>query len=118
MTKYGRSPWIDQFPKSRAPEHPRQRGPLKSDVVIIGGGLTGCATAYAFAVAGVKVVLVEAGQIGRGNSGSSDGWISEDPGRAVRGSRKGARPERRPPRVARPGVEPRSTSPPCSDGST
>ena len=80
MTKYGRSPWIDRFPKSRVPALPGQRGPLKSDVVIIGGGLTGCATAYAFAVAGVKVVLLEAGQIGRGNSGSSGGWISEDPG--------------------------------------
>ena len=80
MTKYGRSPWIDQFPKSRVPALPRQRGPMKSDVVIVGGGLTGCTTAYAFAVAGVKVVLVEAGQIGRGSSGSSGGWISEDPG--------------------------------------
>jgi len=80
LTKYGRSPWIDRFPKSRVPALPRQRGPLKSDVAIIGGGLTGCATAYAFAVAGVKVVLVEAGQVGRGNSGSSGGWISEEPG--------------------------------------
>ena len=80
MTKYGRSPWIDRFPKSRVPALPRQRGPLKSDVAIIGGGLTGCATAYAFAVAGVKVVLVESGQVGCGNSGSSGGWISEDPG--------------------------------------
>ena len=80
MTKYGRSPWIDQFPKSRVPALPRQRGPMKSDVVIVGGGLTGCTTAYAFAVAGVKVVLVEAAQIGRGSSGSSGGWISEDPG--------------------------------------
>ena len=80
MTKYGRSPWIDQFPKSRVPVLPRQRGPLENDVVIIGGGLTGCATAYAFAVAGVKVVLVEGAQIGRGNSGCSGGWISEDPG--------------------------------------
>src|SRR6185295_1038291 len=73
MTKYGRSPWIDRFPKSRVPALPRQRGPEKSDVVIIGGGLTGCATAYAFAVAGVKVMLVEAGQVGRGSSGSSGG---------------------------------------------
>jgi glycine/D-amino acid oxidase-like deaminating enzyme len=80
MTKYGRSPWIDRFPRTRVPAYPRQRGPLKSDVVIIGGGLTGCTTAYAFAVAGVKVVLVEAGQVGRANSGSSGGWISEDPG--------------------------------------
>ena len=79
MTKYGSSPG-SIVPKSRVPVLPRQRGPLQSDVVVIGGGLTGCATAYAFAVAGVKVVLVEAAQIGRGNSGSSAGWISEDPG--------------------------------------
>ena len=80
MTKYGTSPWVDQFPKSRVPALPRHRGPHETDVVIIGGGLTGCATAYAFAAAGVKVVLLEAGQIGRGNSGNASGWISEDPG--------------------------------------
>jgi glycine/D-amino acid oxidase-like deaminating enzyme len=80
VTKYGRSPWIDRFPKSRVPSHPKYRGSQKIDAVIIGGGLTGCATAYAFAAAGVKTVLLEAAQIGRGNSGSSAGWISEDPG--------------------------------------
>jgi glycine/D-amino acid oxidase-like deaminating enzyme len=80
MTRYGRSPWLDSFPKSRVPGFPRQRGPLQSDVVIIGGGLTGCATAYAFAAAGIKVILVEAQQIGRGSAGSSAGWISDDPG--------------------------------------
>jgi glycine/D-amino acid oxidase-like deaminating enzyme len=48
--------------------------------VIVGGGLTGCATAYAFAAAGIKVVVVEAAQIGRGSGGSSAGWISDDPG--------------------------------------
>jgi glycine/D-amino acid oxidase-like deaminating enzyme len=80
MTKYGRSPWVDGFPKSRVPAFPRQKGALKADAVILGGGLTGCATAYAFAAAGVKVVLVEAEQIGRGNSGSSSGWIADEPG--------------------------------------
>ena len=80
MTRYGRSPWVDQFPKSRVPAYPRQRGALETDVVIVGGGLTGCATAYAFAAAGVKVTLVEAAQIGHGSSGSTGGWISEDPG--------------------------------------
>ena len=80
MTKYGRSPWVDRFPKSRVPSHPKYRGSQKIDAVIIGGGLTGCATAYVFAAAGVKTVLLEAAQIGRGNSGSSAGWISEDPG--------------------------------------
>src|SRR6266851_7465025 len=82
MTKYGKSPWIDQFPKSRVRAFPRQRGALKTDVAIVGGGLTGCATAYAFAAAGVKVVLVEAEQLGRGNSGSAAGWMAEDPGAA------------------------------------
>src|SRR4051812_40325363 len=80
MTKYGRSPWIDQFPKSRVPAFPRQKGTLQADAVIVGGALTGCATAYAFAAAGVKVILVEADQIGRGHSGPSSGWIADEPG--------------------------------------
>ena len=79
-TRYGRSPWVDQFPKSRVPTYPKHRGPLKIDVAIVGGGLAGCATAYAFAAAGVKVALFEAGRLGQGGSGASTGWISEDPG--------------------------------------
>jgi glycine/D-amino acid oxidase-like deaminating enzyme len=79
MTKYGRSPWIDLFPKSRIPAYPRFRGRQDPEVVIVGGGLTGCATAYAFAAAGVSVALLEAEQIGRG-SGRSAGWIADDPG--------------------------------------
>jgi glycine/D-amino acid oxidase-like deaminating enzyme len=80
MTIYGRSPWIQQFPKSRVPSYPRYRGESSAEVVIIGGGLTGCATAYAFAVAGVRVTLLEAAQVGRGSSGSTSGWLNEDPG--------------------------------------
>lgn len=79
-TRYGRSPWVDTFPKSRVPSYPRHRGPLRTDVVIVGGGLTGCTTAYAFAAAGVKVILLEAEQVGHGSSGSSTGWIADDPG--------------------------------------
>jgi glycine/D-amino acid oxidase-like deaminating enzyme len=48
--------------------------------VIVGGGITGCATAYAFAVAGLSVAVVEAAQIGRGSAGCAAGWISDDPG--------------------------------------
>ncbi len=80
MTKYARSPWIDQCPKSRVPAYPRHSGNQTTDVVVVGGGLTGCATAYACAAAGVKVVLLEAAQIGRGDTGASAGWISEEPG--------------------------------------
>ena len=80
MTRYGRSPWLDGFPRSRVPAYPRHRGALQADAVIVGGGLTGCATAYALAMAGMKTVLLEASQIGRGNTAFSSGWISDDPG--------------------------------------
>src|SRR3989442_6433959 len=82
MTKYGRSPWVDRFPKSRIPSHPRHRGHLETDIVIVGGGLTGCATAYAFAAAGIKVALLEADRIGRGSTGSAAGPLGDEPGGA------------------------------------
>ena len=80
MTTYGHSPWLDQFPKSRIPSYPRHRGDTPVDVAIVGGGLTGCLAAYTFAVAGVKVVLLEADRIGRGSTGVSSGWIADEPG--------------------------------------
>jgi glycine/D-amino acid oxidase-like deaminating enzyme len=80
MTKYGRSPWIDNCPKSLVPQYPKLRGSHQTDVAIIGGGLAGCMTAYAFAAAGIRVALVEEGRIGQGSSGFSSGWISDDPG--------------------------------------
>jgi glycine/D-amino acid oxidase-like deaminating enzyme len=60
------------------PAYARQRGDLEVDVAIVGGGLTGCATAYAFAAAGVSVALFEADRIGR-DSGRSAGWITTEP---------------------------------------
>jgi len=80
MTKYGRSPWIDRFPKSRVPAYPACRGALQADVVVIGGGLTGCLTAYAFSVAGIKPILLEADGIGQGSTAQATGWIAPDPG--------------------------------------
>jgi glycine/D-amino acid oxidase-like deaminating enzyme len=80
LTKYGRSPWVDRFPKSRVPSYPRQRGHFEPDALIVGGGLTGCATAYAFAAAGIKVALLEADRIGRGSTGSAAGLIADEPG--------------------------------------
>src|SRR5215467_14177418 len=80
MIRYGRAPWGDRFPASRVPSYPRHRQPATIDAVIVGGGLTGCATAYAFAAAGIKVALLEADRIGRGATRLSAGWISDDPG--------------------------------------
>src|SRR5262245_10367322 len=83
-TRYGVSPWIDSFPTKRRPDHPRLRGEHTADVVIIGGGLTGCATAYACALAGMRPLLLEAGRIGSGSAGRSAGLLLPDPGVAFR----------------------------------
>jgi glycine/D-amino acid oxidase-like deaminating enzyme len=61
------------------PSHPRYKGHTEADVVIVGGGLTGCATAYALSAAGVKPVLLDADQIGRGATAASAGWIGDEP---------------------------------------
>ena len=79
-TRYGVSPWVHQFPDSRRPALPTLRGDHSADVVIIGGGLTGCATAYACAAAGVKTILLEADRIGTGTAGHSGGLLLPDPG--------------------------------------
>ena len=83
-TRYGGSPWIDNVPTSRRPDHPRLRGEQTARVLIIGGGLTGCATAYACAVAGLRPVLVEAERIGQGSAGRSAGLLLPEPGPAFR----------------------------------
>jgi glycine/D-amino acid oxidase-like deaminating enzyme len=79
-TRYGVSPWIYHFPDSRRPDFPRAKGELTADVAIIGGGLTGCATAYACAVAGLVTVVLEAGRVGQGSAGRSAGLLLPDPG--------------------------------------
>ena len=62
------------------PSYPTYRGQTTAEVVVIGGGLTGCATAYALGASGIAAVVLEAARIGRGASGSSSGWLSDDPG--------------------------------------
>src|ERR1051326_1397737 len=80
MIRYGRAPWGDRFPASRVPSYPSIRKAAAVDAVIIGGGLTGCAAAHAFASAGINVILLEAERIGRGATSLAAGWISDDPG--------------------------------------
>lgn len=45
------------------------------DAVVIGGGLTGCATAYYLARGGARVTLVEKGELNRGASGQNAGSL-------------------------------------------
>lgn len=64
--RYGVPFWLERFPKRRVPDYPRHRGHLDTQVAIVGGGLTGCAIAYAFAAAGVKAALFERDRLARG----------------------------------------------------
>jgi glycine/D-amino acid oxidase-like deaminating enzyme len=70
--------FLDTFPRSRRPDYPRQKGETQTTVAIIGGGLTGCACAAAFATAGVRVVLLEADRIGTGATAGSAGLLRQD----------------------------------------
>jgi len=83
-TCYGISPWVDRFPTSRVPDYPRLRGDHTFDVVIIGAGLTGTATAYLCTAGGLKTLVLEAERIGRGSSGRSAGLLLPEPGPAFR----------------------------------
>jgi glycine/D-amino acid oxidase-like deaminating enzyme len=83
-TRYGVSPWIDSLPTKRRPDLSRLRGEHTTGVVIVGGGLTGCATAYACAAAGLRPMLVEADRIGLGSAGRSAGLLLPDPGVAFK----------------------------------
>jgi len=54
------------------------RKDIKADVVIIGGGMAGLQSAYAFSKSGLSVVLLEKSFCGAGASGKSSGFITPD----------------------------------------
>src|SRR5262249_17834212 len=62
----------------------RMRGAQIADVVIVGGGITGCAAAHACAAAGLKTILLEAGRIGQGITARGAGLLLPDPGPTFR----------------------------------
>ena len=69
--------FFDTFPKSRRPDYPRFKGDTQSTLVIVGGGLTGCASALACAAAGIHVVLLEADRIGQGMTARGSGLLRQ-----------------------------------------
>ncbi|HEX9551274.1 MAG TPA: FAD-binding oxidoreductase [Candidatus Limnocylindrales bacterium] len=51
--------------------------PARADVVVIGGGIMGAATAYELSVKGASVVLLEKGRVGGEQSGRNWGWVRQ-----------------------------------------
>ncbi|MEQ1730765.1 MAG: FAD-dependent oxidoreductase, partial [Vicinamibacterales bacterium] len=82
--RYGVSPWTSQVAASRRPAFPRYKGDVSAEVVIIGAGLIGCATAYACAAAGIRTVVLEAERVGAGATAFGSGLLLPEPAAAFR----------------------------------
>ena len=76
--RYGLTPWSANGARPPA-SYPRLTTDLDLPVVIIGGGLTGAATAYAFAAAGIRSVLLEAESLAAGTTMSASGVALAEP---------------------------------------
>ena len=80
VVRYGTSPWLDRAPKNRRPSYPAFRGTLDVPIAIVGGGLAGCATAYALSAAGLRVALVDADRLAAGATALASGLLMAAPG--------------------------------------
>jgi glycine/D-amino acid oxidase-like deaminating enzyme len=79
MPGYGSCYWTDRTADSRRRAYPKFRGDASADVVVVGGGLTGCAAAYALSAAGLDVVLLEAERLATGGTAGGLGVLVPQP---------------------------------------
>lgn len=76
-------------------EYKKLSGDIEVDILIVGGGFTGCSAALAAAQCGARVALVEARSIGHGGSGRNVGlvnaglWLPPDTVEEVMGRAQG-----------------------------
>jgi glycine/D-amino acid oxidase-like deaminating enzyme len=66
--------WRDYYPKR--PIYPKLKADAKTDVVIVGAGITGLTCAYLLKKSGMKVIVLEKNTIGSGTSGRTTGKVT------------------------------------------
>lgn len=71
--------WLPTGPRADRVRFPLLGRDRLTDVVVVGGGITGAAVAWRFAEAGVRVTLVEAGRVGRGSTSASTALLMQEP---------------------------------------
>ena len=71
--------WLAKAPPGSRPRYPAIRRDLAVDVAIVGGGVTGAATAWMFARGGVRVALLEAAHVGAGSTSASTALLMQEP---------------------------------------
>ncbi len=77
--------WANRTGDNRRKAYPKYRRDATVDAVVIGGGLTGCSSAYTLASAGMNVVLLEAGRLASGATAAGLGMIVPQPDTTFRG---------------------------------
>lgn len=75
----GRPIWLAPTPAHVVPRYRSLAGRSESDVVVVGGGMTGVLVAHRFASAGVAVQLLESARVGRGSTAASSALLLQEP---------------------------------------
>lgn len=76
MDGHTQSFWEKTAQAASRPAFAAFAGETKTDVLVVGGGITGVSTAWRLAKLGVRVMLIEAGMLGCGATGRSTGKVS------------------------------------------
>jgi glycine/D-amino acid oxidase-like deaminating enzyme len=79
VLRRGRPVWLDRQAALTRTRYPRLSGTHRTDVVIVGGGMTGALTALEFARAGAAVHVVEAARVAAGSTAASSALLLQEP---------------------------------------
>ncbi len=77
--RLGAAIWLENGPAALEPAAPRLTSHLTTDVVIVGGGLTGAVIAHECVSRGLSTVVLEAGHLGAGSTSANTGLLVYEP---------------------------------------